>query len=63
MFLTDQPGRLFAILIFAPYVIYRGLSYRDNLLLILGVGLFLYELFWLLARPPQVAYIPYSAEN
>lgn len=65
MILNDQPGRLFAILIFAPYLIFRGISYRDTALLILGIALFFYEMFWITTAPPQRAdlFASNSAEN
>lgn len=63
MIVTDQPGRIFAVIIFAPYLVYRGLVYRDTLLTMLGLALFLYELFWLLSQPPRTASWPLNAEN
>ena len=63
MIVTDQPGRIFAVLVFAPYLVYRGLVHCDRLLAALGVVLFLYEMFWLLSKPPKTALWPLSAEN
>jgi hypothetical protein len=63
MIVTDQPGRIFAVIIFAPYIVCRGLTHRDTLLIVLGVTLFLYEMFWLLSKPPKMALWPLSAEN
>lgn len=63
MIVTDQPGRIFAVIVFAPYIVYCGLVHRDTLLLVLGVALFLYEMFWLLSRPPKMALWPLNAEN
>lgn len=50
MIVTDKPGRIFA---FVPYLVYRGIVYRDKLLTILGAAPFLYEMFWLLSKPPK----------
>lgn len=63
MIVTDQPGRVFAVIVFAPYLVYRGIVYRDKLLTILGAALFLYEMFWLLSKPPKIALWPLNAEN
>ena len=65
MTVSDQPGRLFAILVFAPFLIFRGISYQDALLTILGIALFFYEIFWIITAPPQHATLPFSnsAEN
>ena len=63
MIVTDQPGRVFAVIVFAPYLVYRGLVNRDMLLTVLGVTLFLYEMFWLLSKPPKMALWPLNAEN
>jgi hypothetical protein len=52
MKLTDQPGRLFAILIFAPLLIYKGSVFKDNILIILGIVLFLWDLYWIVNYPP-----------
>ena len=51
--ITDQPGRLFAIFIFSPYLIYCSYKYNDNILFILGIVLFLYECFWICNKGPQ----------
>lgn len=63
MIVTDQPGRVFAVIVFAPYLVYRGLAHRDTLIIVFGVVLFLYEMFWLLSRPPKMALWPLNAEN
>ena len=43
---TDQIGRYFAIFIFAPILIFKGINLNDNLLLILGIALFFWDLYW-----------------
>ncbi len=55
--ITDQPGRLFAILFFSPYLIYCGIKYNDIILIILGILLFLYECFWICTSGPQVTFL------
>ena len=53
MKITDQPGRLFAIFIFAPLLIYKACIYNDKSLLFLGILLFLWDLFWILNYSPK----------
>ena len=36
-------GRIFALFIFGPYVVYSGQKYKDKLLTILGVSLILWD--------------------
>ena len=52
---TDQIGRYFAIFIFAPILIFKGINLNDNLLLILGIALFFWDLYWILFRKPKVS--------
>ena len=45
---TKQPelyliGRLFAVFVFAPYLIYAGNKYRNRILILLGIVLFLWD--------------------
>ena len=51
--ITDQPGRIFAIFIFAPLLIYKGGKYNDKCLILLGVLLFIWDLFWVIHYPPN----------
>jgi hypothetical protein len=51
--ITDQPGRILAVLVFAPLIVYKGIKYRDWFLLAFGILLFAWDLFWLLCRPPR----------
>ncbi len=53
MKLTDQPGRIFAIFIFAPLLIYKGYIYNDYILILLGILLFIWDLYWILNYPPK----------
>lgn len=55
--ISDQYGRLFAIFIFSPLLVYKGFYYNDILLLFLGCSLFFYECFWILTCGPQVTYL------
>ena len=62
MVLTDQPGRLAAVFIFAPSLVFAGLSLRRSdryrRQIGAGVGLFgavllVYELFWITCTQPR----------
>ena len=44
---TDQPGRLFAIFILAPYLIYKGYKIKDIMLKIIGIIFIMYECYWI----------------
>jgi len=50
---SEQPGRYFAILLFAPYLIYCGYKYKDPLLFISGIVFIIYELFWVIFVEPK----------
>ena len=54
MKITDQPGRVFAILIFSPLLIYKGITYEDITLILLGILLFLWDLYWIMNYPPKI---------
>ena len=53
MYITDQPGRYFAILYFSPLLIYKSYYYNDNFLFIFGILLFSWDLFWVINYPPK----------
>ena len=55
--ITDQYGRYFAIFIFSPYLIYKSYVYNDYILLILGILLLFYEIFWIYISGPQFIYL------
>ena len=40
MIITDQPGRILAVFVFAPFLIYKGKLYKDNHLIMFGFLLF-----------------------
>ena len=37
MKITDQPGRIFAVFVFGPLLILKGINFKDNLLILLGI--------------------------
>lgn len=55
--MTDQYGRLFAVFIFSPYLVYCGYKYNDYILLLLGIILFIYECLWIYFSGPQAIYL------
>jgi|AntAceMinimDraft_5_1070358.scaffolds.fasta_scaffold72912_3 hypothetical protein len=50
---TDQPGRLFAVFILAPYLVHTGFKYKDNTLVFIGYVFALYEIVWILYAEPK----------
>jgi len=70
--LTDRPGRYFAIFIFAPTLLYCGITVRphyisiSNILVFLSILLFVYEMFWICCKENQtfdVIYINADSET
>ena len=62
MALTDQPGRVAAVFIFAPSLVFAGVSlrqsdaYRRQIgagVCLFGAVLFVYELFWITCTQPR----------
>ena len=55
MNINDQPGRIFAVLVFAPILLYKGfVTYKyDYSLIFLGTILFLWDLFWIVYAHPR----------
>ena len=53
MIITDQPGRILAVFVFAPFLIYKGKLYKDNHLIMIGFLLFCWDLYWIINHPPK----------
>lgn len=51
--LTDQPGRVLAVVVFAPLILWKGLKYKDWFLILFAVLLFGWDLYWLITSPPR----------
>ena len=49
---TDQPVRYMTVLIFAPYIIWKGYATSDILLLAFGIGLLVWDLYCILRKSP-----------
>ena len=52
MKISDQPGRFVAVFVVAPILFFKGKHYKDWFILIFAIVLFLWDLFWILRRPP-----------
>ena len=53
MIISDQPGRFLAVFVFAPFIIYKGNIYKDNYLIMFGILLFCWDLYWIINHPPK----------
>lgn len=53
LFRTDQPGRMFAFFVLAPYLVHTGFKYKDNSLIMVGITFAIYELFWIMCAEPK----------
>lgn len=59
--LTDQPGRVLAVFVVSPILLFKGLKYKDYFIIIFAIILFFWDLYWILTKPPCRACI--SEEN
>ena len=50
---TDQPGRLLAFFVLAPYLVHVGYKYKDHSLISIGLIFAMYELFWIIYTEPK----------
>lgn len=51
--LSDQPGRVLAVFVFAPILLYKAVIYKDVFIAVFAALLFVWDLFWLLFRDPK----------
>lgn len=51
--MTDQPGRVLAVLVFGPVLVLKGRKYNDWMLVAFGIMLVLWDLYWLLFADPK----------
>lgn len=65
MLITDQPGRIFAIIILSPSLFVGGILLINSnnvklrktigfILMIISIIFFFYELFWVINYPPKM---------
>lgn len=50
---TDQPGRVLAVFVLAPIILYKGIHYDDPFLVLFAIMLFFWDLYWLLIKPAK----------
>ena len=50
---TDQPGRVVAVFVFAPALFYKSIMYNDSFIRAFAVTLFVWDTYWLLVWPPK----------
>jgi hypothetical protein len=50
---SDQPGRVLAVFVIAPILLYKGYKYHDWFIFIFAIILFFWDLFWLVTQPPK----------
>ena len=53
MTFTDQPIRYIAVFVFAPFLIYSGMKYKDKPLLLCGIIFLIFEIFCILCVAPR----------
>lgn len=51
---TDQPGRLVAVGIVSPLLMYKGVMYEDVFIQGFSLVLFVWDLYWIITKPPIV---------
>jgi hypothetical protein len=49
---TDQPGRILAVFVISPILLWKGLQYKDWFIILFAVVLFGWDLYWLLMKEP-----------
>jgi len=50
---TDQPGRIIAVFIISPILLYKSHKYKDWFIFIFSIILFSWDLYWLVCEPPK----------
>lgn len=50
--LSDQPGRVLAVFVFAPILMIKGVHYKDWFLIAFALLLFVWDLYWLVFKAP-----------
>lgn len=54
MNISEQPGRLLALIFFAPILYYKGYKYNDRFIILFSIILFFWELLWIVNYKPKV---------
>ena len=63
MLISEQPGRLMAIFILGPFLVYSGRNYEDKLLILLGSLFILYEIFWVINYEPKTILLDFKESS
>ena len=63
MLISEQPGRLMAIFILGPFLLYSGRKYEDKLLILLGSLFILYEIFWVINYEPKTILLDFQESS
>ena len=50
--ISDQPGRILAVFVFAPILLFKGIKFRDLFIIVFAVLLFTWDLYWLIYKAP-----------
>ena len=50
---NDQPGRVVAVFIVSPILAKKGRDYEDFFITSFAFALFIWDGFWLIAKPPK----------
>ncbi len=54
-YISDQPGRILAVFVLGPIILYKGLiTYKDWFLICFAIILILWDLWWIICKPPRV---------
>ncbi len=51
--MTDQPGRVMAVTVFAPTLVYKAWHYKDIHMGLFGAILWGWDMYWLLNKFPR----------
>ena len=54
---TDQPGRILAVFVFGPLLVYKGaVEYKyDNFLILFGLLLIAWDFYWIVKKTPATS--------
>lgn len=63
MLISEQPGRLMAIFILGPFLVYSGRIYEDKILILLGSLFILYEIFWVINYEPKTILLDFKVSS
>lgn len=53
MKITDQPGRVLAVFVISPILLFKGIKYKDYFIIVFAIILCIWDLFWLATEQPR----------